>query len=169
MTSTTMANLKMSQAMDYRAFVTIFRVSVWVIFFALMAATGFAFAFMWSADIDDLSRRSDGSSWTSILAVVGLVMLQKDPSHLTFRSITGKLLLVLSGFCAFVMYSYYSADLTSQMTVGAPSLKIESFADILELGINVFVWKDSTPALHMSKAEEGTAQAEVRDVPRKTK
>ncbi len=160
--SITMGRLKQRQTINFQAYVNVFSGSTWLIFFSLTMGLVLSWWYLRKTGVDVLHRPEDHETFgiTNAIAVVSIAMIQKE-YYLATRSTTAKIIFNVTGLFAFFMFAYYSAVLTSLMTAVTPSLQLRSFADILKFGLKVFVWKDSTPALDMLDAKEGTAQSKV--------
>ncbi len=81
--------------------------------------------------------------------------------HIVPSHSSTKLLLILTSSFAFLIYVHYTANLTTLMTTGPPPLTLNSFQDVLDMDMNVIVWKGGTPNKVMAGAKEGTALHEA--------
>ena len=59
---------------------------------------------------------------------------------LSKNALTTRILLLCSCLSSFVIYCFYTADLTSLMTAGSSASSIKSFQDALNLGVTVAFW-----------------------------
>ncbi len=162
MNSLTMGLSKQRQTINILAYINIYDEVTWLIFFSLTACLILSWWCLRKTGVDRLHNLEDHEVFgiTNAMAVVSVAMIQRE-YYLATRSTTAKILFTVTGLFAFFMFACYSAVLTSLMTAAAPSLQLRSFADVLNLGLKVFVWKNSAPAQFMSEAEEGTAQNKV--------
>ncbi len=162
MNSLTMGISKQRQTINVLAYVNIYNEVTWLSFFSLTAGLMLAWWCLRKTNVDRLHKPEDHEVFgiTNAVAVVSVAMIQRE-YYLVTRRKTTKILFTVTGLFAFFMFTFYSAVLTSLMTVAAPSLQLRSFADVINLGLTVFVWKDSAPAHYMSQAKEGTAQNKV--------
>ena len=60
----------------------------------------------------------------------------------------------------FMVYIYYTTDVTAEMTSGVPEVPVRTFEDVLEHGYNVIVSSGYNEYL-LSQAKEGTAKHRV--------
>eukprot|EP00095_Tigriopus_kingsejongensis_P001288 maker-scaffold359_size197282-snap-gene-0.29 protein:Tk01288 transcript:maker-scaffold359_size197282-snap-gene-0.29-mRNA-1 annotation:"hypothetical protein" len=89
------------------------------------------------------------------LKVVFLLLLQKDPNEPADKH-SSRMLLLTIGMFSFVVFSFYTALLTSTMTVKSDGHHITNFEDVPRLGYELLVMKSSFFESTLKLAQPGT-------------
>ena len=71
------------------------------------------------------------------------LLIQRD-YPITKESLSTRVLFVATCISSFVLFSFYTADLTSLMTSGSSPSPIKSFKDAYDLGYDILVLGDSS-------------------------
>ena len=117
-----------------------------------------------------LARRSDRSSQETIgivdsLAIICLYLLQRDNPYegacLRQTSIPSRILFFTTGLSSFVLFGFYTALLTSLMTVQSPAPSLEEFADVLDAGYSLIVVDNSFSYDVLASAR---SESKLRDI-----
>ena len=123
--------------MEVWAFIKIFSVQIWIWmagFVLVMAVAFLAIANLVSKEA--VNTDSERFSIMNSIAMVCLLLVQKEyPLSVSKKSSRTLYLTLLFG--AFLLFSYYSAFLTSLITAKLQPEKIKSFKEIFDLGYKV--------------------------------
>ena len=84
-----------------------------------------------------------------------MALIQMDSGYKETK-FSSRLLFVFSSAFAYLMFAYYNAVLTSLMTSAAPKVTINSFRDVVEKELKVFVWRSSSAEQVLQNAPIGT-------------
>ena len=90
------------------------------------------------------------------LSIVGRIVLQLD-SPIRLASVSKKIFWLTTCAWAIVIFAYYEANLTSEMTNGPRDHEIRSFQEAYELGYTVVLRNATFFQNVMSSAKKGTA------------
>ena len=107
-----------------------------------------------------ISYESESFSFVNGIGVALMFMVQQNYT-LSLRSISSRILYLTVGLCTYVIFSLYSADLTTMMTVGSHEPSIKSFGDVMKYDYNVIT--NGATSWHgiLKAALPGTAMSQV--------
>ena len=107
-------------------------------------ALSIGFIFIEKHKIDHLHDLDDSEPFGILNALaMNLLHLGQLGYPLSKNTLTSRVLLLSSCLSSFILYSFYTADLTSLMTSGSKSYSIRSFHDAYEMGVEVALWGGS--------------------------
>ncbi len=70
--------------------------------------------------------------------------MQMSYDKMSARQTSTKILCVVSGLCCYLLYTFYTCDLTARMTSTPPKAAIRSFYDVLKHDYKVIVRRDTS-------------------------
>ena len=73
-----------------------------------------------------------------------LILLQIGYQDYRVQSISMRLVVFSACLFSYIIFSYYTADLTSLMTSGPPRVSLKSFEEALEADYKFMVWPDTS-------------------------
>ena len=148
----------LGREVNYMAFIFIFSVDTWVMILVTMAALSFGYFLMnhfTKSSIKDKYRGHYRIGVSNSLSLVCKMYLQRN-STWQMRSNSSRVLYLVTGLSGFVLFSFYSAILTSLMAATAPPIEIESLWDVLRLDLDVLVFENTAQETVLKLADEGT-------------
>jgi hypothetical protein len=89
-----------------------------------------------------------------------LLLMQLDYG-VVIRSLSAKILFLISGLSTYLIFTYYTSDLTARMTSGPPPVSIGSFQDVLNSGYKVMVLADTSNHIYLKTAKPDSAMSKV--------
>ena len=81
--------------------------------------------------------------------------MQLGYTNLKLFGTAPKIVVLAACLLSVLIFAHYNADLTSLMTSGPRSVKIESFEDALASGYRFFVWPETSFEALMKNAPKG--------------
>ena len=102
---------------------------------------------------------SEEFTFTNGLAIAGLLLMQLSYPIKTVR-ISAKILLLASGTSMYLLFMMYSANLTSEMTIGPGSHHVRNFDDVIKGDYKVIVKEATSQSEELKNALPGTAKRE---------
>ena len=85
--------------------------------------------------------------------------------QLTYRasvdSTAGRIAFISASMCTYILFSYWTADLTAGMTTGPRDVPIRNFQDIIDNGFSVITRPSTANSEFLRTAREGTAMLRV--------
>ena len=73
-------------------------------------------------------------------------------------NISAKILLLVSGLSMYLLFMYYTADLTTLMTAGSAAVPVRNFGDVIKGDYKVVVKKGTGQFGELKNAKPGTAK-----------
>ncbi len=104
-----------SEATDLSIYTGIFPASVWIVGFVTVAALSLGFYAIGKLTKVEVERLSI----VSYMATNGLLFLQRGQNFF-IASLSSKTLFLVANFLAYLVYTYYTCNLTATMTSGPP-------------------------------------------------
>ena len=89
------------------------------------------------------------------MALVFLNFIQLGYSSYSTDRLANRLLVLSICILSFIIFAYYTADLTSLMTSGPKAVTIKSFEEALEADYKFIVWPDTSYETLMKDAPKG--------------
>ncbi len=151
------------RAAQFWVYLEIFPIETWITCLALaMAIAGGFFAIEKSAS-NRFHQTSDSEKFTflSSIAAAFLPLLQLAYNGLEAKSASSKTLFLSSCLMSYVVFTYYTCDLTSRMTSGARPVMVRSFQDAIDGGYRVIVAKSGSSHDLMKHARKGSPMHRV--------
>lgn len=137
-------------ALNVWVFLTVFNPEAWV----LIVSTSLSLAvFIYWAQ--NLVRSLDSAGKLNGFVLMFQLLLQLGTGY-RVRSVGLRFLFMTVSAFTIVIFSFYTADLTSSMTIRPRPDQIRSFGDIANSPYNVRVFENSAPLNGMKGAKEGT-------------
>ena len=109
--------------------------------------------------VTSLHESTDHEEFTFIngLGITGLLMMQLGYPIQTVN-ISAKILLLVSGISMYLLFMYYTADLTTLMTAGSGMVPVRNFEDVIKGDYKVIVMKGAAQYGELMNAIPGTAK-----------
>ena len=163
--STLHAVIPKGSAPDMWVFVRVFGLYQWMIFVVLLGLLAIGLRFI-NVLSHDKSGREFGTkrganksyqlnSAPSVFALVCLYAIQMG-SHTNSEILAARLLTLTISMLTFVLFAYYTTDITSEMTSGAPDLPIKTFEDVVHYEYKVVTHNPYYESI-LKSAKLGTA------------
>ena len=145
--------------LDMWAYVNVFGWSQWSIFGGLLLTIILVFIMIsYNIDTADNTLLESASSGFSI---VYLFVIQNG-HHPEGGSNAKQMVLLTTALLAFLMFCYYTTDITAQMTSKRPPKTIQSFADVQQnKEIKIIVVRGTSWVYNFKSSEPGTPKNEV--------
>ena len=107
--------------------------------------------------IEDFHKITDSESFSffNALSLVLILGFQRD-YPVSKRATSARVVFLTSCLCLFIIYSHYTALLTSNMISRAPAFNIRSFEDLLNTDCHLLIWKATVPHEYLEKAPAGS-------------
>jgi hypothetical protein len=97
------------------------------------------------------------------------MLLMQMSSPIEAKTLASRILLFLSASSAYLIFSYYTCDLTARMTMGPTQSPIHSFRDVLDLDYTVLTYVGSSHEELLATSLKGTPMKEYYDLRMKNK
>ena len=160
--STLAAPVSTTPATHVWVYMDIFPNIIWAICGIMLFTIAVSFTVINASGVNRLHYPTDSEQFDIIngIGVTMLFFLQLSYNVCT-KSLSSRILFLLTGMGTYVIFSYYTADLTARMTSGPGKSAIKSFSDAFE-GEYTIITKEAT-ATHefMKTAMSGTAMHKV--------
>ena len=152
-------------AMQFWVYVDIFSPAIWGICCTLLTGLGVAFFCIERSGLHNFHDSSDSEKFTLLnaLSLPFLFSLQLSYGNLNTPGLSARTLSLTLSFISYLMFSYYTCDLTSRMTSGSVPEAIISFQDVLDKDYRVLVEEGTANSLSLRNATEGSAMRRVHD------
>ncbi len=123
--STLIAKKTKGVTTQFWVYLEIFPVHTWVIINAFVIAFGIAFLVISISGMNRFHSPDDSEAFSLLnsLAVSGLLVLQLG-YNVILNSPSAKMLFMFDCFMSYLIYTYYTCDLTARMTSGPPALTV---------------------------------------------
>ncbi len=127
--------------MKFWAYVNIFHFNTWSCVFLTIFGIALGFIIIKATKVEQFHSNIDSEPFRFLNAISlnVLILLQKD-YPVTKETIPTRLLFISFCFSSFLLFSFYTADLTSLMTSGSPETLLRSFDAVYENGYDIIVW-----------------------------
>lgn len=127
-------------AINYLVYVHIFSLLTWAIIFITIIAYAIAFASISKFDIEDLHDVTDHEEFGVLHGLaLNLRMLGQLDYPIKKEALTTKILFLFTAFFSFILFCFYTADLTSLMTTGPAPSQIRTFQDAFDAGMTLII------------------------------
>ena len=141
---TLIARASSGRVVDFTVYLEIFMPQAWVmvgISFALMSVIFFAMRF-----INKRNQANIIHNILSSLATSAMHLIQKPGDLSSVTNISSRVILIIFALHSYVLFTYYSCNLTAAMTSTAPNAGVSSFEDAKRHGYQVLVIDGSSHA-----------------------
>lgn len=134
-------------------YLEVFRKSAWFFMLVLFSALSFTFFMIQLLRLEQLHPDSEPFSFLNGLALVSVILFQRDYSLMKMK-MTTRILFYITCTSSFLFFAYYTAVLTSSMTVQPEATPIASFRDIIGTDYQLTTIENSamSDAILLSKA-----------------
>ena len=150
---------------NFWVYVSVFGVTQWIIYLALLllVVTGISFINSLTTDASGIEfgdgKSANKDSTASGFALVYLYTIQMG-SHTNSTQMSFKLLSLTTSFLTLLIFTYYTTDITAEMTSGPSDIPIRTFEDVVHYNYKVVT---GTPYYEqvLASARPGTAKNKV--------
>ncbi len=154
-------------AMNIRGYLAVFDTPVWLLGLVVVLCLGLGFGFCRQCNEQQFHGDHDSENFGCIngLAVVLMAMAQKC-YDIEVKKNSSRILLNTTYIFAFLAFSCFTADLTSQLTSVPPPKDVKSFQDVDERELNLIIWGggSSESTLKRSPANSYTRKVYERSI-----
>ena len=155
---TLVAAIPRGTSTNFWVYVTVFGVTQWTIFVALLILLGMG-ATVINATTINMSWTDTFQSIDSSLAFVYMYTIQKG-SHTHAKQLAAKILTFTAAMLTLLFFVHYTTDITAEMTSAPTDIPVKTFEDVIRhkyrVVTNTLYWESI-----LSTAEPGTAKNEV--------
>eukprot|EP00095_Tigriopus_kingsejongensis_P003977 maker-scaffold310_size212938-snap-gene-1.21 protein:Tk03977 transcript:maker-scaffold310_size212938-snap-gene-1.21-mRNA-1 annotation:"hypothetical protein BRAFLDRAFT_85341" len=137
-------------------FVEVFNQTVWIMVLVMILSYAGLFALVPMLHIESLHNTSDKFTFLNGVALAGLILLQRDYEMMKTRLPT-RILFLFTCATGFVLFSFYTAVLTTNMTVLLAPHRIKSFQDVLGTDYKVVTTQNSAMHSALRDTDPGTS------------
>ncbi len=118
---TLIAKTNQGQSTQFWVYLEIFPIHVWIVILAMLFALAVGLYVISRIGGRRFHSANDSEMFTflSSLAASGLLVLQMN-YNLVLENVSAKALFMFANFLAYLIYTYYTCDLTARMTSGTP-------------------------------------------------
>ena len=156
------APLGKGEGLNYSAFVNTFPINVWILIAASFLILSIAFYIISISEINHFHEDTDSESFGLLNSMALSVILAIQLSYnAVVKSISARIMYLSGSFMAYVLFSYYEAVLTAELTTVGAKFNIRNFQDVMKYEYNVIVRHSSSNHEILRSAEEGTAMHNV--------
>jgi hypothetical protein len=151
-----------SQATRIWVYLEIFPVETWSVCTAMLLGIALGFIVINGSGENVLHSSSDPESFSFLNGVaLSILMLMQLDYGVVIRTLSAKILFLLSGLSTYLIFTYYTSDLTARMTSGPQAVTISSFQDVIDRGYKVLVLEDTSYHLFLKTAKKDSAMYKV--------
>ena len=124
-------------------YVQVFGIPQWILFIVLLTLLGMALVIKNGLSEDEIARNSDkkisADQNYNLYANFGQVYIYaiQMGNHPNSKHLTSRILTLTASILTFIMFAYYTNDITSKMTAGPPSIPVKTFEDVIHYGYKV--------------------------------
>jgi ABC-type amino acid transport substrate-binding protein len=143
--STLIAPLAKGKATQFWVYMDIFSITIWVAISTIMLSICVGFFLINVSGVNSFHKSVDSEEFgidnSLALSIIMLFQLSYD---VVVEKMSAKVLYFFAGITTYILFAYYTSDLTARMTSGPPSTAIRSFQDVLEKKYKVIVLHSSS-------------------------
>jgi ABC-type amino acid transport substrate-binding protein len=146
------------QATNVWVYMDIFPNRAWFVCGLMLLLISAGFVIIEKTGMNNFHRFSDSESFTMLnSAALSALLLFQLSYNVLIKSKSAMILLLLSSLATYIIFSYYTCDLTARMTSGPPDVPIRSFQDVLDRKYEVVVLDGSSNQMFLKTSHEGSA------------
>ena len=159
---TLMAPGKTVATINILVYIDVMTKNAWAFCLVLMILIATAFTIINASGTNNLHINDDSESFGFMNGIgVAFMFLVQHNYMLSVRSVSSRILHLTVGLCTYLIFSHYSADLTTMMTVGSHEPSIKSFSDVIKYDYDVITYKATSWHGILKTALPGTAMSQV--------
>ena len=156
------APLGKGEGLNYSAFVNTFPITVWILMAASYLILAIVFYIISLTEINHFHEDNDSELFGLLNSIALSVILAIQLSYNAVMKSTSSRIIYFSGsIMSYVLFSYYEAVLTAELTTVGAKFNIRNFQDVINNEYNVIVRHSSSNHEILRSAEEGTAMHHV--------
>ncbi len=161
MTTLTMARPQ-AIAVNVWVYMDIFVIEAWFVGPVVGAALGLGFYLISRSGVESLHPPEDSERFglLNCAGLMALMLIQQD-YPVTRSMLPTRVLFLVSSMSAYLVFAYYTADLTTRMTTGSQMPTVASFEDVLLHGYRVLVHEQTSNHAALAAATPGTGMHKV--------
>ncbi len=147
---------------QFWVYTEIFPISTWLVIAGTILVLGAAFALVARTGACRFHAAADPEHFSLLngLAVCTLLLFQLS-YDMTLASASAKILVLSASHLTFLIFTYYTCDLTARMTSGPAPFEIRSFRDVIDREYRVITQPGTSNHEFLRTAKEGTAMHAV--------
>jgi hypothetical protein len=150
------------QATNVWVYVDIFPNTTWFLCGAMLLVISAGFVIIEKTGMNKFHSFSDSESFAILNSVaLSALLLFQLTYNIFIRSKSAMILFLLSSLATYIIFSFYTCDLTARMTSGPSDIPIRSFQDVLDRKYKVVVVDGSSNQNFLKTAREGSAMHET--------
>jgi ABC-type amino acid transport substrate-binding protein len=150
------------QATRIWVYLEIFPPETWSVCAAMLFGIALGFLIINNSGENLLHRSDDPEAFSLFNSVaLSMLLLMQLDYGVVIRSLSAKILFLISGLSTYLIFTYYTSDLTARMTSGPPPVSIGSFQDVLNSGYKVMVLADTSNHIYLKTAKPDSAMSKV--------
>ena len=148
-------------AMNYWVYVDIFPRHVWAVQAAGLSVLSLGFFLVRLARVNRFHSEDDSESFGPLnsVALVATMIMQLT-YEVGVKSASARILFYITSVSAYLLFAYYTCDLTARMTSGPAPVPIRSFRDVIDRDYRVVVRGSTSNHEFLKTAREGTPMHE---------
>lgn len=142
------------------AYLFIFTLDTWMLIVAAIVVLGINYFCVNSTKIKSNRHKHEGRGIQNYIALVFLAMLQLE-YPITIKNVSSRTLHLSTWFFAYLIFAFYTADLTSRLTVLPEAESFASLEEATEKGYKLILLKGANGHVIFSSAAEGTPRHKI--------
>ncbi len=150
------------QATQFWVYLDIFPIEIWICVAVMTAMNALGFLAMENTRTNNFHRPQDSENFNMFnsLSVCILELLQIG-YNVIIASASSKVLFLVMSLFGYLIFTYYTCDLTARMTSGPPKSTVRSFQDVLDNDYHVIVMGATSNEELLANSDEGSAMHSV--------
>jgi hypothetical protein len=145
------------QAQQFWVYTDIFTYHTWLVCTAMILVVSLAFCVIDYSGVNSFHIAVDSEKFTILnsLSLTALLLVQLGYNVIT-ANMSSRILFFITGISTYVIYNFYTSDLTARMTSGPPDIAINSFQDVIDQSYTVLVLEASSNQEYLRTAKSNT-------------
>ena len=153
---------KKTFAINIWVYMEILTRNTWALCGVMIIMFAIAFTIINASGTNDLYQRDDSEGFSIINGIgVAVMFILQQTYTICLKSASSRILFVTGAFGSYLIFAYYSADLTAMMTLGPQPLSVKSFSDVIKHDYNVITFEATSWHGLLKTALPGTAMSQV--------
>ena len=149
------AGKRTGRAIDMWVYLSVFGIKPWAIFFTLLLLLALGLTIVKALCKEGMWGTEDSSLFLVYLYVIQL------GSHTRAKMLATRLLTMVAAMLTFLIFVYYTTNITAEMTSGPPKIPVKTFEDVLYHGFKVITTSSTYSYCVLEAAKPGTAAQKV--------
>jgi ABC-type amino acid transport substrate-binding protein len=159
---TLMAPVKKGQETQFWVYMDIFPFIIWLTLVCMIISTCVGFFIINLSGVNSFHKSPNSEEFgiDNSFALSILLLLQLS-YNVVIEKMSAKVLYFITSIMMYLIFAYYTSDLTARMTSGPPSTPIRSFQDVLEKKYKVIVMDSTSNHDLLRTSDPNSAMYEV--------